>query len=62
MKYNLDKWLNLRFIREADGRYYTVSLEQDILGCWLVKRVWGGKTKTAGVVKSTLVKNSGGLK
>ena len=62
MRYNLDNWLNLRFFREADGRYYMISLEQDILGSWLVKRVWGGKTKAAGVVKITEVKDRGTAK
>ncbi len=55
MTYDLNKWRNLRFAREADGRYYRVSLEQDIWGRWLLKTVWGGKTKSAGVANITPV-------
>lgn len=51
MRYNLENWLKEHFIREADGRYYTVSLEQDIMGQWVIRKTWGGNTKTAGVVK-----------
>ncbi len=59
MRYHLDSWQKLRFIREADGRYYIVSLEQDIWGDWCLKTVWGGKTKTAGVAKITPLKDIG---
>ncbi len=59
MKYNLEHWKKHRLIRNTDGRYYTVSLKQDIMGEWLIKNIWGGKTKTAGVVKVMPVKDVG---
>ena len=52
MRYQTGQWCQCRFERE-DGRYYTAIIEQDLMGDWVVRRIWGGIGKPAGTMLIT---------
>lgn len=52
MRYQTQHWIQCRFERD-DGRYYQAVIEQDLLGNWVVRRVWGGIGKPAGTMTVT---------
>ena len=52
MIYNVGLWESHRWERQ-DGRYYGAIIEQDLLGQWVLKRIWGGIGKPAGQMKIT---------
>ncbi len=47
MKYQVERWQQHRWQRD-DGRYYCAYIEQDLLGDWMVRSVWGGFDRPAG--------------
>lgn len=55
--YRMSEWMEVRWEKEMDygSRYYRVLVHQDLLGCWLVTRVWGGSLRQAGQMKEHLV-------
>ena len=46
MLYYTDQWVTKRW--ETDDRYYVAEVCQDLFGCWLVKRRWGGQKTLRG--------------
>jgi predicted DNA-binding WGR domain protein len=46
-----------RWINPRNQRYYTVRLEQDLLGDWTLIACWGGLNSHRGAMKVTCVEN-----
>ena len=53
MDYQVDKWQTHRWERD-DGRYYAVSIEQDLLGGWVFRRSWGRVGQSDGRKQETI--------
>ncbi|MCI0667704.1 MAG: WGR domain-containing protein [Methylococcaceae bacterium] len=49
----MSEWSEIRWEKETDNgsRYYRVLVHQDLLGTWLLTRVWGGSLRQAGQMK-----------
>lgn len=46
MRYDTDQWVIKRW--KTDSRYYIAEVYQDLFGCWLFKRSWGGRRSHRG--------------
>ena len=54
MIYQLEKWGTHRWERD-DGRYYVAVIEQDLLGAWVITRLWGTIGQSDGRLQKTFL-------
>ena len=47
-QYQLDQWIEHSWQRSKDGRRYSILLQQDLFGTWILTRRWGSHRHLTG--------------
>ena len=46
--YQLDQWIEHSWTRSKDGRRYSILLQQDLFGAWILTKRWGSHKRLTG--------------